>query len=33
VTSLGHSKLYVYDLAKFPDEKKIVAALERKVGE
>lgn len=33
VTSLGHSELYVYDLAKFPDEKKIVAVPDCKVGE
>jgi DNA-binding beta-propeller fold protein YncE len=33
VTSLGHSELYVYDLAKFPDEKKIVSVPDCKVGE
>lgn len=33
VTSLGHSELYVYDLAKFPDEKRIVPVPDCKVGE
>ncbi len=33
VTSLGHSELYVYDLAKFPDAPTIVSVPDCKVGE
>jgi len=33
VTSLGHSELYAYDLAKFPDAKTIVSVPDCKVGE
>lgn len=33
VTSLGHSELYVYDLARFPDAKTIVSIPDCKVGE
>ena len=33
VTSLGHSELYVYDMASFPEKKTIVQVPECKVGE
>lgn len=33
VTSLGHSELYVYDMASFPDKKTIVLVTDCKVGE
>lgn len=33
VTSLGHSELYVYEMASFPDKKRIVEVPECKVGE
>lgn len=33
VTSLGHSELYIYDMAKFPESKTIVPVPDCKVGE